>query len=113
MHERVLRRFKISFIQIAIVITDGKQTKTGVYTSLAVASEGIKNKGVTVYAIGIGNGVDRNELEEIASDSEYVFTPSSFRALRTIAPLIRTEICEGTVNLRKKIPFSSSIRQKS
>ena len=81
--------------QIAIVITDGKQTKTGVFTSLDVASAGIKNKGVTVYAIGIGNGVDRNELEEIASSPEYVFTSSSFRALQTIAPQIRRGICEG------------------
>lgn len=51
-----------------------------------------------MYAIGVGNGVDRNELEEIASDSEYVFTSSSFRALRTIAPQIRTGICEGKSN---------------
>ena len=48
-----------------------------------------------MYAIGVGNGVDSNELEEIASDSEYVLTSSSFRALRTIAPLIRNGICEG------------------
>lgn len=50
-----------------------------------------------MYAIGVGNGVDRNELEEIASDSEYVYT-SSFRALRAIAPQIRTGICEGKSN---------------
>jgi len=78
------------------------------YTSLAVASEGIKNKGVTVYAIGVGNEVDRDELEEIASDSEYVFTTSSFRALRTIAPLIRTGICEGKSKSAMKVPFTSS-----
>lgn len=62
----------------------------------------MKNKGVTVYAIGVGNGVDSNELEEIASDSEYVFTASSFRALRTIAPMIRTGICEGNSKFRKE-----------
>ena len=81
--------------QIAIVITDGQQTPSGEFTSVAVASAGIKNKGVTVYAIGVGSGVDRNELEEIASSSEYVLTSSSFRALQTIAPQIRRGICEG------------------
>ena len=61
-----------------------------------------------MYAIGVGNGVDSNELEEIASDSEYVFAASSFRALRTIAPMIRTGICEGNSNLQRKVPFTSS-----
>ena len=78
------------------------------YTSLVVASEGIKNKGVTVYAIGVGNEVDRNELKEIASDSEYVFE-TSFRALRTIAPLIRTGICEGKSKSAMKVPFTRSV----
>lgn len=62
----------------------------------------MKNKGVTVYAIGVGEGPDSNELEEIASDSEYVFTASSFRALRTIAPMIRTGICEGNSKFTKE-----------
>ena len=82
---------------MAIVITDGKQTKDGVFTSLLEASEGIKNKGVTVYAIGVGNGVDRNELEEIASSPDNVLTSSSFRELVTIAPRLRNVVCQGTI----------------
>lgn len=62
----------------------------------------MKNKGVTVYAIGVGEGPDSNELEEIASDSEYVFTASSFRALQTIAPVLRTGICEGNSKFTKE-----------
>ena len=81
---------------MAVVITDGKQTTTGNYTRLSVASQGIKNKGVTVYAVGIGSSPDRAELEEIASSSENVLTSASFRALQTIAPQLRKAVCDGT-----------------
>jgi len=78
---------------LAIVITDGKQTTTLPYTRLSVASLGIKNKGVTVYALGVGSGADRAELEEIASGSEYVFTSSSFSDLQDITPKITKRFC--------------------
>ena len=77
------------------MITDGNQTTTLPYTRLSVASRGIKNKGVTVYALGVGRGAYRAELEEIASGSEYVFTSSSFRDLQNIAPRITKQFCAG------------------
>ena len=77
------------------MITDGKQTTTLPYTSLSVASRGLKNKDVTVYALGVGSGPDRAELEEIASGSEYVFTSSSFRDLQNISPRITKRLCAG------------------
>jgi len=77
------------------VITDGKQTTTLPYTRLSEASQGIKNKGVTVYALGVGSGADQAELEEIASGPEYVFTSSSFRDLKNIAPRIVKLFCAG------------------
>ena len=77
------------------MITDGKQTTTLPYTRLSVASRGIKSKGVTVYALGVGSGPDRAELEQIASGSEYVFTSSSFRDLQNIAPGITKRFCAG------------------
>lgn len=77
------------------MITDGKQTTTQPYTRLPVASQGMKNKGVTVYAIGVGSGADRAELEQIASGSDYVFTFSSFSDLQDIAPKITKRLCAG------------------
>ena len=77
------------------MITDGKQTTTLPYTRLSVASQGIKNKGVTVYAIGVGSRADRAELKEIASGAEYVFTSSSFRDLQNIAPRMIKRFCPG------------------
>lgn len=76
------------------MITDGKQTTTSQYTKLSEASRGIKNKGVIVYAIGVGGGVDQAELEEIASGLDYVFTSSSFESLQNEASKIRKSVCE-------------------
>lgn len=81
--------------QLAVVITDGKQTKTGKFTALSVASRGIKSKGVIVYAVGVGTGVDRTELEEIASDSQHVFISSSFSELHAISLGLTRRLCEG------------------
>ena len=77
------------------MITDGQQTKTEQYTELSVASQGIKNKGVTVYAIGVGSGVDKEELEEIASGPQYVFTSSSFKEVHNITGGLRDRFCKG------------------
>ena len=77
------------------MITDGKQTTTLPYTRLSVASRGMKNKGVTVYALGVGSGTDQAELEEIASGSDYVFTSSSFSDLQGIAPKFTKRFCVG------------------
>ena len=82
-------------MQLAIVITDGKQTKTGQYTRLSVASQGIKSKGVTVYAVGVGSAADRSELDEIASGREYVTTSPSFASLQYISERMRRRFCDG------------------
>ena len=82
-------------LQLAVIITDGNQTKTGQYTKLSDASRGIKNKGVTVYAVGVGSGVDQAELEEIASRPEYVFISSSFKELQSISSGVTRRLCEG------------------
>ena len=77
-----------------IVITDGKQTTTKAYTELSVASQGVKNKGVAVYAIGVGKGADEKELQEIASSQGNVFISASFKELKPLAVEIRKRLCD-------------------
>ena len=77
-----------------IVITDGKQTTTKTYTELSVASRGVKNKGVAVYAVGVGKGADAAELREIASSQENVFISASFKELQPVAVEIRKKLCD-------------------
>lgn len=54
----------------------------------------MKNKGVIVYAVGVGAGADRAEMAEIASGSNYVYTSNSFKDLQNIAPTIRKRLCQ-------------------
>ena len=77
------------------MITDGNQTKTGLYTPLTIASRGIKRKGVTVYAVGVGRAVGMEELLEIASAPKYVFTSPSFKDLQSLTSAIRRQLCVG------------------
>ena len=81
------------------MITDGKQTTTQSFTRLSVASRGIKNKGVILYALGVGSGADRAELEEIASGPQYVLTSSSFEDIQYLAPQITKGLCELATGL--------------
>ena len=78
-----------------VVITDGKQTTTKPYTKLSVASQGVKNIDVAVYALGVGKGADEAELREIASSPENVFVSASFKELQTLAVEMRKRLCEG------------------
>ena len=80
------------------MITDGSQTKTGQFTPLTIASQAIKNKGVTVYAVGVGKGAVRSELLEIASGPGNVLSTSSFEELQKIASELRRQFCEGNNN---------------
>ena len=82
-------------MQVAVVITDGKQTTTRNYTNLSVASQGIKDKGVVVYAVGIGKGADRTELEQIVSGTENVLISSSFKELQNISTVLTQKLCQG------------------
>ena len=52
-----------------------------------------------MYAIGVGIGADRAELEEIASGPQYVLTSSSFEDLQYLAPQITKGLCEHATGL--------------
>ena len=86
---------KFCLEQVLIVITDGKQTTTKAYTELSVASQGVKNKGVAVYAVGVGKGADAAELREIASSRENVYISESFKELQALAVEIRKKLCDS------------------
>ena len=87
-------------LQIAFVITGGKQNKTGQYTPLARASKLLKDKGVQIVAIGVGElstVVDDAELLDISSSNEDVFVATSFEELQNPgnARLFRRRVCDG------------------
>ena len=87
------------FPQIAIVITDGQQTTTNQFTPLDIASQGIKDKGVKVFALGIGSGVKVEELQNIASSNDDVFTAPGFDELVSVVKPIVEKACPSKTPL--------------
>ena len=86
----------MSLRQIAIVITDGKQTTDrGFFRELSVASSGLKLKKVQVYSLGIGSNLDQKQLEDIASSKDKVFFASGFAELAPVAQTIVQNSCPG------------------
>ena len=76
------------------MITDGEQTtKKGPYTKLDAASKYLKDKGVLVYALGIGSKVKMEELRLIASNDRTVFAAASFDELAIKVKTIVKRIC--------------------
>ena len=79
--------------RVAIVFTDGQSNNP---TLTAQAAQSVHaSTGIIVYSIGIGNNVDENELNTIASSSSNVFLISSFSAGDFAALLLplRTTAC--------------------
>lgn len=90
-----------SLLQIAIVITDGRQTtERGPYTEPSVASSRLKYKNVQVYSLGIGEYVDHQQLADIASSKEKVFFADSFAALTLLVQTIVQTTCPGKSSSR-------------
>ena len=81
--------------QVAVVITDGRQTTEGGFTRLSVASQGLKSKGVTVFVVGVGKNVDQGELRDMASGPSNVFTVASFTHLQELSPRITKTLCKS------------------
>ena len=75
------------------MITDGEQTTTKEYTPLDVASKRIKDKGVDVFALGIGSNVNTDQLRQIASSNDKVFQSAGFEELVQVVKPIAEKTC--------------------
>ena len=82
---------------ILIVMTDGQSTSPTLTTAETQKLHRIP--GLTVFAIGIGSGVDRAELGRIATDSKHMFTVSSFSALQSIHAALKKQACTGNLSV--------------
>ena len=66
------------FLQLLFVITDsGQAPDQKPSTPLDRASLPLKNKGIQVYALGVGDKVPEQNLRDIASRPQNVFRPVS------------------------------------
>ncbi|XP_060575096.1 collagen alpha-4(VI) chain-like [Ruditapes philippinarum] len=88
---------------IAILITDGPSTSTFLTTR---AADELKQSGVEVFVVGIGDKVNAQELGSISSDpKDHVFTVSNFDelGLSSFEGVVAKTIC-------KDIPFLTTQR---
>ncbi|XP_078377848.1 cuticlin-6-like [Oculina patagonica] len=67
--------------KIAVLITDGVQTQTADAKGLKEASEPLPRAGVHVLAVGIGSGVDTNQLRLVTESDDDVMVASDFQDL--------------------------------
>ena len=86
--------------RIAIVVTDGlsaDERQTAKEARLA------HKAGITVFAVGIGNGVDMIEIRNIASDpsDDYMFQVADFASLDAIKETLAIKTC-GVKPLEQK-----------
>ncbi|XP_053376973.1 uncharacterized protein LOC123528762 [Mercenaria mercenaria] len=68
---------------------------SGSIDMIKLASQTARDNGLILYTVGIGNGVDTNELKAITSDpdSRHLFTAQNFDALTSLSDLLATKIC--------------------
>ncbi|XP_060079522.1 collagen alpha-1(XII) chain-like [Ylistrum balloti] len=81
--------------RFVIVLTDGRSNEEDL---TARAAHSLKRHVDEVFAIGIGHAVDRDELNNIATDDHHhVFTAGNFHDLLNLQGNIVKEICEHRV----------------
>ena len=76
--------------RVLIVATDGQANNR---EHVMIAAEGARALGITTFSIGIGGGIDEEELLIIAGISSHVYTVTAFSLLSQITLIIRSSIC--------------------
>jgi len=79
---------------IAVLLTN---QPSGTIDTVKLESQTARDNGVILYTVGVGNAVDMNELQAIASDpdSRHIFQAQNFDALGSLTDLLATKICNG------------------
>lgn len=82
--------------KLLVLITDGVSTDDVYQPALS-----LRNDGVLVFVVGIGEDLDYSQLNQIAGgNQEHVFT-ADFNVLEEIVNPVRGQMCKGTKTLIK------------
>ncbi|KAK3582073.1 hypothetical protein CHS0354_013452 [Potamilus streckersoni] len=87
--KRVVRQ---GVVQIAVVMTDGQSINM---KETAKEAQKLKDEGVVILSVGIGDKVNQQELRAIASAEKYLFQVASFDLLDTIKKTVSFKVCEA------------------
>ena len=75
-----------------ILVTDGQSND-----DVVKPSNLLKTEGVVIFAVGVGRGFNRNQLNIMSSDpdSRYTLTLSNFNSFNSIVKVIKDLLCKG------------------
>ncbi|XP_061172925.1 cartilage matrix protein-like [Saccostrea echinata] len=85
--------------KVIILLTDGQSIKPK--DTLEEATQ-LKNENITVFAIGIGNRTDKEELKAIATSARHQYSLQDYNALSTIKNMLVVKTC--TVHFQVQDP---------
>lgn len=80
--------------KIALLMTDGTQTPAADAKDLKEASEPLRKAGVRVIAVGVGSGVDADELRLLTESDEDVMLANDFQDLLLKIGNLTSRACE-------------------
>nr|KAG5708598.1 hypothetical protein BaRGS_033019 [Batillaria attramentaria] len=77
---------------VIILLTDGQSKDPNATLAIARAA---RNEGVTMFAVGVGEGVDYGELHAVATQpsEDFTFTVDDFGSLSTIKSAVAARTC--------------------
>lgn len=88
---------------IGILITDGPSTNKEL---TKVQGQVAKDNNVVMYTVGVGSGVDRDELSFVSSSpvQRYMLNAEHYGALNSLSGPLSTKLCNGKISpyLKKK-----------
>ncbi|CAH3124523.1 unnamed protein product [Pocillopora meandrina] len=90
--------------KIAMLITDGTQTAAADAKGLKEASEPLRQAGVRVLAVGVGKGVDREELRLVTESDEDVVVAADFEDLLLKLSNLTSQACRLAGKHHQKSP---------
>ncbi|XP_062579053.1 matrilin-3-like, partial [Saccostrea cucullata] len=79
--------------KIAVIITDGKSNDK---SSTLSEAQLLRNNGVIIFSVGVGDGIDTSELQGMATKTSYVFDVSTFDTLNSIRDNLAKPKCKVT-----------------
>lgn len=91
-------------VNILITMTDGQSNNHAATVSEA---NNLHKLPIESFAIGIGSGIRKDELNSIASDSSKVFTVTNFDALNNIQAALKKTACEGRLILLSNLTYKN------
>ena len=81
--------------RVAVLLTEGHQTRTFDAIPLRYAAEPLRRKRVDIFAVGIGSDVRYDELRSLTDSDQKVMLVKTFEGLSRIAEELSDKMCRG------------------